>query len=544
MSPLRATLRYSTVSRHIITEYSGHSGIRIIVAEPNGQDPSETDLDTQDESPVEVIVSYDTQIWDENNASPFALMHLTTAGFPRLCLSGTNSWSACFEAPRIHYIFRSKTWDDMAFTLEDFFRQILSPDITDESFALHVYSIDRNRDSMGTTYDYLSNSLAQNDLIHSDPDIFMKTEALNLLYASKQGRLPQGNPLLLSNLKDFVTPKSIQELRDRAVSKPQTWTIAVISHTAFNEQELLAYVGEFDLDIEFDGAKNKTNLLFQPQQQPNIAIKLSNNVFKTTTLPQDSISGSYIVGFIAPLQGLDLEQRIAGEVLLHHVGRVISRIIVTQEASASKVTCHFDEWQQSATTLLQFSGVNPESLARVEKRVIDLLRTPELLGSLATGIRHVIGRAGVDRWMTKRELRYCIERECQYGERDGNSLKEVLSLGSSTILSTLVSWSEGNWQDLLRNWFCEGNFVSLCGKPPVPASQISTLTMMKLLPQMRLGFRAWSAKTRPQLKKSPQKRRPTSPFSITPTTPLAASQKISRGLPPSRNRFPERPKIK
>jgi hypothetical protein len=262
MSHFRTVLRYYTLSQHIITEYAGFSGIRVIVAEPQDDNPYPTDPDTRDESLIEVMVSYDTQIWDENDATPFALMHLTTAGFPDLCLNSTNSWSACFEAPKIHYRFRSRTWGDMAFALEGFLYQIFSPDITNEAFASHVHQVNLNGDSIGATYEYLAKCPG------TDNFCFMKTKALRLLYVSKPGRFARGSETLISNLKESVTLEGVQELRRRIIDLPLNWTIVVIGHSLFDVPKLLAYLGELDLDIKYRDIDNNDGMELPGSDSP------------------------------------------------------------------------------------------------------------------------------------------------------------------------------------------------------------------------------------------------------------------------------------
>ncbi|KAK4221218.1 hypothetical protein QBC38DRAFT_461720 [Podospora fimiseda] len=133
MSQFRILQSYSTLSRHHITEYQGDSGIRVIATEPLSFDIETNTNGTDSEDPmIQAIITYDTHILDAYDASPFALMHLTTAKFPSISNNNDSTWSSSIEPPKIYYTLKSQTWEDLSRILPGFFQHIHCPTITYE----------------------------------------------------------------------------------------------------------------------------------------------------------------------------------------------------------------------------------------------------------------------------------------------------------------------------------------------------------------------------------------------------------------------------
>ncbi|KAI1614174.1 Metalloenzyme, LuxS/M16 peptidase-like protein [Exophiala viscosa] len=442
-----------------ITQYeSERTGMRVVVVDQEGPK-------------LHGYFVLATEIHDDSGA-PHTLEHLCFMGSKNYkykgfldklatrAYSNTNAWTATDHTA---YTLETAGWAGFAQILPVYLEHVVLPTLTDSGCTTEVHHIDGNGNDAGVVYSEMQG--VQNmaaELIELRSKRILYPEGVGFRYETG-GMMEQLRVLTSDRIREF----------HRDMYQPRNLCLALFGEV--NYEELLAILDDFESSIISDIPSPDA-----PFKRPWINSKqtpaLTESTLERVEFPEEDESfGEVDIRFLGPDCSDALPTAALSVALLYLAGSsaaVLDNALVEKEQLASGVYFTVDSRPRTEIAF-SMSGVETGRLEEVEKRFFEVLKE------------------AVEKSLDMKFMRDCIDRQVRtykfnaeatptafadaiisdylFGKRDGSTLESLQSLKQYT--TTLVSWSEQQWKDFLKQYISDAPHVSILGVPSARLSE-------------------------------------------------------------------------
>ncbi|KIV78033.1 hypothetical protein, variant [Exophiala sideris] len=442
-----------------ITQYeSERTGMRVVVVDQEGPK-------------LHGYFVLATEIHDDSGA-PHTLEHLCFMGsksykykgfldkLATRAYSNTNAWTATDHTA---YTLETAGWAGFAQILPVYLEHVILPTLTDAGCTTEVHHIDGDGNDAGVVYSEMQG-------VQNMASELIELRSKRILYPEGVGfRYETGG--MMEQLRVLTSDRIRQFHHD--MYQPRNLCLALFGEV--NHKELLAILDDFESSIISDIPSPDA-----PFKRPWIDSKhtpaLTKSTLERVEFPEEDESfGEVDIRFLGPDCSDALPTAALSVALLYLAGSsaaVLDNALVEKEQLASGVYFTVDSRPRTEIAF-SMSGVETGRLEEVEKRFFEVLNE------------------AVEKPLDMKFMRDCIDRQVRtykfnaeatptafadaiisdylFGKRDGSTLASLQSLEQYT--KALVSWSELQWKDFLKQYISDAPHVSILGVPSTRLSE-------------------------------------------------------------------------
>ncbi|KAI3406611.2 hypothetical protein KGF56_000744 [Candida oxycetoniae] len=402
---------------------------------------------------------------ENNSGCPHTLEHLVFMGSKKFPFKGlldglgnrlysqTNAWTGVDQTV---YTLTTAGWDGFKTLLPIYLDHLFNPTLTNEACLTEVYHIDGKGKEKGVVFSEMQGIESQSWFI-----LFKSMQ--EALYAPNSGYSSETGGLM-SELR-HLTNKQIRQFH-KSMYRPDN--LCVVITGSIDQDELLEIMLEFDNEIPLlPKVPNKRPFVDSKHDEP-----LSESISKVVEFPDNNEStGELLMSWIGP-KGDDVLVNTAVDMVgAYFTDSPISlfnkHLVEVENPYATEIDYTTDDYYRTALNFT-CNGVPTDKLQELELKMKELLKSqivPENVNVLY--MRQIINQQRL-KFISQTEKSPGIFSTIAisdfiYGKPDGSELQKWSQ--NLDEFSTLLTWTNQQWSDLINEYFVENHSVTILGRP-------------------------------------------------------------------------------